>query len=341
MNRKTLVTSPLVGFACFVIIIGGVIAIKDLIIPLLLAIFIAILLKPAIDSLERRNIPYALAILLVMVGFLLLWIVLMTVVGNSVQSFISEIGQYKARFKIIEQEFLSAIEILGIQELEQTWEQYIAPEQVFTYIAKGFNSLGAVLTDTFLIVLLVGFILYDRISFRERLQHSFPSASDNIDGLLGVSAKIQNYIAIKTYTSILTGTVITLGLFLIGVDYPLLWGFLAFGLNFIPNIGSIIAAIAPVLLAVIQLGLGYAIFTALLFIVTNLAIGSILEPKIMGKKQGISALVVLLSLLFWGWVLGVVGMFLAVPLTVVTKLFLESNPKTVAIGRLLSDNIED
>ena len=115
---------------------------------------------------------------------------------------------------------------------------------------------------------------------------------------------------------------------LIGVDYPVLWGALAFLLNFIPNIGSIIAAVPPVLLALIQLGVAQAALVAGGFLVINMAIGNFLEPRYMGQGLGLSTLVVFLSLVFWGWVLGPVGMLLSVPLTIAVKIALEVRPDT-------------
>ena len=115
---------------------------------------------------------------------------------------------------------------------------------------------------------------------------------------------------------------------LIGVDYHVLWGLLAFLLNFIPTFGSILAAVPPVLLAIVQLGFGEALMTAALYVAVNVIVGSILEPRFMGKGLDLSSLVVFLSLVFWGWILGPVGMLLSVPLTIMLKIALESSPDT-------------
>jgi predicted PurR-regulated permease PerM len=111
------------------------------------------------------------------------------------------------------------------------------------------------------------------------------------------------------------------------VDFPILWGVCAFLLNFVPNIGSIIAAVPAVLLAFVQLGPLYAGLTALGFVVVNLFVGNVIEPRYMGKGLGLSTLVVFLSLLLWGWVFGPVGMLLSIPLTIIVKLALEANPR--------------
>jgi AI-2 transport protein TqsA len=141
--------------------------------------------------------------------------------------------------------------------------------------------------------------------------------------------------SMKTIISMVTGIFIALAMSLIGLDYPVLWGVLAFMLNFVPNIGSIIAAVPAVMLALVQLGYAPALIVAAVYIAVNVIIGSIVEPKYMGKGLGLSTLVVFVSLVFWGWVLGPVGMLLSVPLTITVKLALDSEPETQWLGQLL------
>ena len=150
-----------------------------------------------------------------------------------------------------------------------------------------------------------------------------------------ISSSINRYMVIKTITSLSTGIVIGIWLWFLGVDYALLWALLAFLLNFVPNIGSIIAAIPAVLLALVQFGVGKALMTALGYVAVNVIIGSLIEPRFMGRGLGLSTLVVFLSLVFWGWVLGPVGMLLSVPLTMILKIALESNDDTLWIAVIL------
>ena len=150
-----------------------------------------------------------------------------------------------------------------------------------------------------------------------------------------VTDNINKYITIKTWISLITGLLATILLYIIGVDYPILWGVLAFLLNYIPTIGSIIALIPPAMLAFIQFGIGDTIFVVAGYLVINTVMGNILEPKFMGQGLGLSALVVFLSLIFWGWVLGPVGMLLSVPLTITIKIALDSSEETRWIAVLL------
>ena len=133
----------------------------------------------------------------------------------------------------------------------------------------------------------------------------------------------------------MTGLIVTTMLWSLGVDFPILWGLLAFLLNYVPTIGSIIAAIPPVLLALVQLGLGPALGVAIGFVAINVIMGNAVEPRFMGRGLGLSTLVVFLSLVVWGWILGPVGMLLSVPLTMTAKIALEANPETEWIAHLL------
>jgi AI-2 transport protein TqsA len=139
-----------------------------------------------------------------------------------------------------------------------------------------------------------------------------------------ITLEVQRFLGIKTLTSLATGTLIGVWTWAMGLDFPLLWGLIAFLFNYIPSIGSIIAAVPAIAVALLQFGVSRAILVALGFLAVNITIGNLIEPNVMGRRLGLSPLVVVLSLLFWGWVLGPVGMFLSVPLTVIVKIMLEN-----------------
>jgi predicted PurR-regulated permease PerM len=146
---------------------------------------------------------------------------------------------------------------------------------------------------------------------------------------------MKRYMVIKTFLSLATGVLIAFWLYILDVDYPILWGFIAFLLNYIPNIGSIVAAIPALILAFIQFGIGSAVLVTVGYIVVNFIIGNVIEPRLMGRKFGLSTLVVFLSLIFWGALLGLVGAILSVPLTMTLKFAFENNESTRWIAVLL------
>jgi predicted PurR-regulated permease PerM len=186
-----------------------------------------------------------------------------------------------------------------------------------------------------LILLTVVFILLEVQSFPVKVRALTGAGSHGPSQLNRLFESVKKYVAVKTLVSLLTGLSVGIMLLVIGVDFPLLWATLAFFLNYVPTIGSLIAAIPTVLLALVQLGTTAAVATAAGYLVINTLLGNVIEPRVMGRSVGLSPLVVFLSLVFWGWVLGPVGMLLSVPLTMVVKIALEGNPQTRALALLL------
>jgi len=190
---------------------------------------------------------------------------------------------------------------------------------------------------SFLVVVMVVFMLIEAARIPEKLAAAFPNSDLSNEYLRRIGEDTWKYTKIKTLISLLTGVATTVGLWFLGVQYSVLWGLLIFFLNFIPNIGPIIASVPPVLLALVDQGpVGCAVVTGYL-VVINWAIGYGLEPRYLGEGLGISELVVLLSLIFWGWLLGPIGMFLSAPLTMVFKIVLQNNPDTRWVAILMSN----
>jgi predicted PurR-regulated permease PerM len=179
------------------------------------------------------------------------------------------------------------------------------------------------------------FILAEEVNFSEKLRHAVPGGEKTVKALSNFTSSVNKYMAIKMMVSLLTGFIVMASLFFMGVEYFVLWGLLAFLLNFIPTLGSIIAAVPPMLLAIIQLGIPEALAVAAVFFGINTIIGNVLEPRFMGKGLKLSSLVVFLSLVFWGWILGPVGMLLSVPLTMTVKIALENFEGTYWVGIMM------
>ncbi|MEM9208544.1 MAG: AI-2E family transporter, partial [Pseudomonadota bacterium] len=192
-----------------------------------------------------------------------------------------------------------------------------------------------VLTNAFLIIFTMVFILLEASGFGVKVRAAFGGGSDAFRKAGQFLRNLGRYLGIKTAVSMATGFLAWLATSLIGLDFPLLWGMFAFLLNYVPTIGSIIAAVPAVLLALVQLGVPEAISTAAAFMAINIAFGNFIEPRLMGYGVGISPLIVFLSLVFWGWVFGPVGMLLSVPLTMTLKMALESSPDTRWIAILI------
>jgi len=225
----------------------------------------------------------------------------------------------------------------GLPIDQQQIRQFINPGIAFAIVGDTLLSFSVVMGNAFMILLITIFILAEEVGFSDKFRFAYRNSEKTLGAIQQFTDGVNQYIAIKSALSFLTGVLIYLWLLFIGVDYPVLWGLLAFLLNYIPTLGSILAAVPAVMLAFIQPGLGPlpALLTGLGYVVANVAVGNVLEPKLMGKGLGLSALVVFLSLVFWNWVLGPVGMLLSIPLTMTVKIALESFPDTRWLGVML------
>ena len=191
------------------------------------------------------------------------------------------------------------------------------------------------MTNAFMILLTTVFILAEEVGFSDKFRHAYRDSEKTLVAIGRFTKSVNQYIAIKSALSLLTGFLIFIWLLILDVDYPVLWALMAFLLNYVPTLGSILAAIPAVLLALVQLGPFSALLVGLGYFAVNVVVGNVLEPRITGKGLGLSALVVFLSLVFWGWVLGPVGMLLSVPLTMTVKIALESFEETHWLGVML------
>ena len=333
-------STTLISLGAFVIIIAGMRAAEALLVPFLLSVFIAIISAPPLFWLQRKGLPTIIAMMVVVVGIIGIAITLGALVGTSLDNFSQDLPIYQAHLRDKTVALAGWFEQHGIALSAQQVLKYFDPSTAMSLVAGILNSLGNLLANSFLIFLTVIFILLETSSFPAKLHAILDDAETSLAHFEKFTADVQRYLAIKTSTSLLTGVAITLWLMSIGVDYPLLWGLLAFMLNYIPNIGSFIAAVPTILLALIQLGVGAAVWVILGYLIVNNIVGNIIEPRFMGRGLGLSSLVVFLSLVFWGWVFGPVGMFLSVPLTMTVKIALDSSEETQWIATLLGPDIK-
>ena len=321
--------------AAFVILVAGMKAAQPILVPFLLSVFIAIISAPSMFYLQRRGLPTAIALLLVLAAVISILFLVAILVGNSIEDFRQSLPLYQSRLQDQLGALISLFAKVGINLSLGEVQAYFDPGVVMRMVANTLNGLGSVLTNGFLILLTVAFILAEASSFPAKLHRVLDRPEHSLPGFDHFLQTVKQYMAIKTWVSLATGAIVWLGLWLLGVDYPFLWGVMAFFLNYVPNIGSIIAAIPAVLLALIQLGWGHALGVALLYLAINIVMGNVVEPRYMGKGLGLSTLVVFLSLIFWGWVLGPVGMLLSIPLTMTVKIAMDNNEETRWIAILL------
>ncbi|MEE4352160.1 MAG: AI-2E family transporter [Desulfatiglans sp.] len=325
----------LVMAAAFVIVVAGMRAAQSILVPFLLSIFIAVISGPLLFWLHRKGLSIAVSLLVVVVCVLGIGTLIGILVGTSLNDFSQSLPMYQAKLQEKTSALFGLLGKLGITFSDKLIFEYVDPGAAMRLASKVLAGLGSILSNSFLILLTVIFILLEAATFPAKLRASFDSSQVSMTGFDSFMASINRYMVIKTYVSLATGALVAIWLVILGVDYPLLWGLLAFLLNYVPNIGSIMAAIPAVLLAFIQSGGILALLTAGGYLVFNIVMGSVIEPRFMGRGLGLSTLIVFLSLVFWGWVLGPVGMVLSIPLTMTLKIALSSTKETMWISTLL------
>ncbi|MEP2652975.1 MAG: AI-2E family transporter [Paraglaciecola sp.] len=326
--------------ASIVVILACIKAASAIVVPFLLSIFIAMACSPIITWANQYKLPRALAVIIVILLIVVFGLVLAGLVGQSMNEFSQNVPKYREQ---LVQEFgwvIGQLDKVNIKINKDTLISYLDPGAAMNMATNLLSSLGGVLTNFLLILLIVVFMLFEAESFPKKIHIALSDPDMKMQQIDKFLTSVKNYLVIKTLVSLGTGFIIGVWLYVLGVDHFLLWSVLAFLLNYVPNIGSIIAAVPAVLLAFVQLGPTTAGLTAIGFVASNMVMGNVIEPKYMGRGLGLSTLVVFLSLIFWGWLLGTVGMLLSVPLTMIVKIALESNPDTHWFALLLASEDE-
>jgi predicted PurR-regulated permease PerM len=332
------------GFRDGILILAGVALLlallrmaSDIIVPFLLSLLIAIIAATPINWLKQRGLSTLVSVLLVVLVIIVVLAVLTLVMGNTAAQFNEALPIYQSRLDEAMASHTAALEAKGIHINEAGIMSALDPAALMSFANNMVTGIGSALSNTLLIVFTVIFMLIDAASFPRKLAAiQGMDAESALQRLAEVIDSVNRYVVAKFLVSLLTGALIWLALALIGLDFALLWGFLAFLLNFVPNIGSIIAAVPAVLMALLQFDPPMVLAVIAAYIVINTVIGNIIEPMVMGQRVGLSMLAVFLSLVFWGWMFGPVGMLLSVPLSMVIKFAAQANPQTQWIAILLS-----
>ena len=327
--------------AALVVVVAGMKAATGLLVPFMLSAFVTILLVPLLNWLIAKRVPRPLAF------FLVIFFVFGILVGMTgfLSTHLADLFAHADDWQEAMTENLDRwIEWLQSQGIDVDRSLFLAtfqPQKLFTFTLSLVKNTSVLLSNSLLIFLTVVFMLAESFVIKKKIAYI-----ERVSGIEGLSQRIDiftdrlnHYFTLKAFTSALTGLWIVVVLYWFDVPYPILWGIGGFLLNFVPVIGSIIAAIPPVLLSLATHGYAEAFWVAGWFVVINIVIGNLLEPRIMGRGLELSELVVFVSLVFWGWVFGKVGMLLAVPLTMVVKFALETDERTRWIAIMLSNRV--
>jgi predicted PurR-regulated permease PerM len=321
--------------AGFVIVVAGMKAASSLLVPFFLAVFIAVICAPPLFWLQQKRVPKVIAVILILVGILVIGLLFGALIGPPLDHFLNSLPGYQERLSTHIATLMSWLHERGVNIPADEVPRTFNPGWVMSLAGGIFSALSSLLTNGFLILLTVVFILLEAADLPEKLQVVLKNPERSLSTIKKFSRNAKRYLVIKTLISAAVGLVIWLWLLFLGVDYPVLWGMLSFLLNYVPTIGAVLAALPVALLALVQLGVGSALLTLLGFAVVHIVVGNLIEPKLTGKGLSLSTLVVFLSLVFWGWVLGPIGMVLSVPITSLVKIALESYEETRGLAFML------
>jgi AI-2 transport protein TqsA len=328
--------------AALVIIIAGARMAANLLVPFLLALFIAVICGSPINALIRRGLPAWLASTLVGLAVALFLFFTVVLLGATAEDFIEALPGYQQQFQVLLDRCTVWLAERGVDVSREGLSGVVDPAATVGFFGGFLSGLGDTLSNMALILFTVIFLLADAPSFPRKLaMNDTGRARASLAALQELASSMNGYIATKALVSLLTGFLIWLGLALMGVEFAVLWGFLAFLLNFVPNIGSALAAIPAVLLSLLD---GDPLKTSMiiaLYLAINTVVGNVIEPRVMGQRVGLSTLAVFVSLIFWGWMFGAVGMLLSVPLTMVIKFVTQQHPGTAWFAVLVSNLPEE
>ncbi len=313
--------------AALVVVVAGLDAAGQFILPILFSVFLSILALPGVNALKRVGVPNPLAIMIVVVVVALVLLAISGIIAGTIRGFTAAIPRYEEPFQELYANALALAERFGIANREDLGIDF-KPTDVMPYVAQTLGAVAAISTQIVVVTITLTFILFEASELARKTEVALGGGNRTAARFAEASGKVQRYLAIKTAVSVVTGVLVGIWVLILGLDFPLLWGLLAFMLNYIPSVGSIIAAIPPMLLATVTLGWPYAIAVGCGYLVVNVLLGNFIEPRLLGRSLGLSPLVVFVSLLFWGWIWGPAGMLFSVPMTVIAKLVLEGSEDT-------------
>ncbi|MCA9519803.1 MAG: AI-2E family transporter [Myxococcales bacterium] len=308
---------------------------QELIVPLLVAVFMAILLAPMVRVLVERRVPRSVAVPLVLVVLLVVFSGLGALIGSSVGDFTGKVPFYRSRVDALTFAFFAWLNEIGIAVSSKSALAQLKPGMLFGAFGQALSTMASAFSSMMLVLLLVVFMLFEAEILPGKLRAAFGDVRRHLGDVREAALKVQRYLWVKTIVSVGTGIGVGLFLWLAGVDFPVLWGVCAFLLNYVPNIGSLLAAVPPVLLALVQHDPARMGIVALGLFAVNFVFGNVLEPRMLGRQLGLSTFVVFLSLIVFGYIWGVAGMLLSTPLVVVAQIACASSPRYGWISILL------
>jgi AI-2 transport protein TqsA len=324
LTSATVVRNGALFGAAFVIIVAGLRAAAPILAPFALALFVVSVTLPLMRWLRSRGAPTPLAILLIVVAVALFlaffgWVVVQTVAELRV-----ELPGYLDRAEALVASAEARLRDFNVETPPDFYQNVAAPERLLEVLTATARYVTSAASLSLLLLLYLVFLLAESLTLPVRLRGVFGAQAGGVQGGAKIVAEVQRYLVLKTLISLATGVLIGGGAAVLGVDFAMFWGLLAFVLNFVPTVGSVIAAVPAIIVALLQLGPAYAVGMTAISMAVNITIGNFVDPIVIGRQLRLSPLVILVSLVFWTWVWGPIGAFLTLPLTITVRIACEN-----------------
>jgi len=313
----------------------------DILSPFFISVALAIMLTPLLTALKKKRISKGISLIILIILSALPIIILGGYIGSEAQDFAANLHTMQTEFEETLGKLTVKLQNMGLSINQTDIEAMLAKSNISEIIKNLASQTSTQFSNIFLILFTVAFMLMESDSIKNKVGKILSKSKIDLDEGMQIIAKINTYFIIKVKTSLATAIWVLIVLWYYDISYFYLWATLAFFLNFIPVVGSIFAAIPPIILAIMDQNMMTALWVGLWYVTINMVIGNILEPRIMGKGLGLSALVIFLSMTLWGWVMGPTGMILSVPLTMAMQFLFAQYKETEWIALMLSDFEQD
>jgi len=319
--------------AAIVVVLVGIRLSAPILNPIFFAVVLTLLFSPIYSWLKRRGLPSPLALVIMLVVIAAIFIALFFILGVSISTFSERVGFYTSQLNSQLVDLDALLERLGLSNVDL--RDVIKPSALTDVLGTILSGIAGFLSDLFLILVIMLFLLAEGPAMMDRLRAGTSGNNPQVERLTTIGRSVVRQFGLRAIVNLVTGAGVTVLLFFLGVDFPLLWGILTFFLSFVPYIGLVLAVTPAVVLALAEFGVSRAVLVIAGVIVINILAENVLSPMMMGRGLNISPTIVFLSFVFWAWLLGGPGAFLALPITLFVAVMFDTFPETRWLASLI------
>ena len=331
--RQTSFLRVMLILAATVVVLVGIRLSAPILNPIFFAVVLTLLFSPIYSWLKRRGLPSPLALVIMLVVIAAIFIALFFILGVSISKFSERVGFYTSQLNSQLVDLDALLERLQLSNVDL--RDVIKPSALTDVLGTILSGIAGFLSDLFLILVIMLFLLAEGPAMMDRLRAGASGDNPQVERLTTIGSSVVRQFGLRAIVNLVTGAGVTILLFSLGVDFPLLWGILTFFLSFVPYIGLVLAVTPAVVLALAEFGVSRAVLVIAGVIVINILAENVLSPMMMGRGLNISPTIVFLSFVFWAWLLGGPGAFLALPITLFVAVMFDTFPETRWLASLI------